>query len=363
MSEETFAFCLNCGAHDLPLFHGLCPPCYQESLPENKLSLNKKIMICTTCGALHLPSIGWTRPLNYDEFLLELDTTARALIPTPPTAIVESESVEDVDLSLSRPEATIRLIIKDQPIPEFPVLEETASVTFVIEKGICETCSNIKNRVHNAVLQLRADRRKVSETEEDLAVDIIKSLLKQTISEAHSSYLLDIIEVRGGLDFLFSDRYLANLAAQAIIHKFGGFRKETFKLVGEDKDGTKKYKSTIVVRIPLLRTGDWIILQDQPHLIIKHDRLGIIVRKKGVGKAKRYEWNTIREAVPINSQILQIPVQIIAKLDDSFLVMDSRSYETFEIALEDMPFETEIGMNIILGEFEGKRFFYGFKTE
>ncbi len=360
MSEETFAFCLNCGTYDAPLFHGLCPACYQKSLPENKLTINKKIMICTTCGALHLPGMGWTRPLDYSEFLLELDTTARALIPTPPTAIVETEPIGEIDLSQSRPEATVRLIIKDQPIPEFPVLEESASVTFVIEKGICETCSNIKNRVHNAVLQLRADRRKVLETEEDLAVDIVKALLRQTISEAHSSYLLDIVEVRGGLDFLFSDRYLANLAAQAIVHKFGGSKKETFKLVGEDKDGTKKYKSTIVVRIPLLRTGDWIILDNEPFLIIKHDRLGVIVRKKGVGKAKRYEWNMVKESVPINSQILQIPVQIIAKLDDSFLVMDSRSYETFEISLQDMPFETEIGMNITLGEYEGKRFFYSF---
>ena len=203
----------------------------------------------------------------------------------------------------------------------------------------------------------------MSEAEEDLAVEIIKSLLKQTVSEAHASYLLDIVEVRGGLDFLFSDRYLANLAAQAIIHKFGGSKKETFKLVGEEKDGTKKYKSTIVVRIPLLRTGDWIILENDPFLVIKHDRLGVIVRKKGVGKAKRFEWNVVKEATPINSQILQIPVQVIAKLDDSFLVMDSRSYETFEISLKDMPFETEVGMNITLGEFEGKRFFYSFESQ
>jgi len=361
--KENYAFCLQCGKQGAPLFEGLCAECYQKSLHELKIKNIPTITICTTCGALRLPSSGWTRPLKYEEIIMELQLIAQTFIDVPPTAMTNAELVEEIDFSEARPRAKFLVTVEDQPISQFPIIKQSAEVSIPMDKGICDTCSNIKNQVYKSTLQLRADRRKLTQKEEDMVVNIIQTIVREATREAHESYLLQIKEVRGGLDFFFSDRYIATLAAQAVLHKLGGSFKETFKLVGEEKDGTKKYKNTIVIRLPLLQVGDWIILNDQPHLVIKKDRLGIITREKGVGKAKRYEWGKVKEINPINSQIVSKDVLIVSKMSDSFLVMDNNNYETFEIRIKDLPIQAEEGMSVKLGYFEDHVFFMDFLKE
>ena len=54
---------------------------------------------------------------------------------------------------------------------------------------------------------------------------------------------------------------------------------------------------------------------------------------------------------------------IVSKLEDSFLVMDSVNYETFEIRIKDLPIQAKEGMQLKLGYYEDHVFFLEFVKE
>lgn len=151
-------------------------------------------------------------------------------------------------------------------IGETEVTEEH-NLTVRLKKTVCETCSRQFGGYHEAIIQVRTEKRKL--TDEELK-DIIKTVETQVenlrAKGNRTLFITDVGEEHGGLDFFLSEKNSSFVIAKMLLGKFGGTLKQSSSNVGM-KDGRQQYRNTYLVRIPAFRKNDFIELKNKYYLI------------------------------------------------------------------------------------------------
>jgi NMD protein affecting ribosome stability and mRNA decay len=121
---------------------------------------------------------------------------------------------------------------------------EKASVKLSLVRRACDTCSFKRARHYEAVLQVRGEL-----SQEKLSR--IKTALERLVKEAagQEEFISDVQKQEGGLDFYLSSTALGRRMASLLKDKFGAHVSQSAKLIGQTKDGRKKFKVTILVKI------------------------------------------------------------------------------------------------------------------
>ncbi len=125
-------------------------------------------------------------------------------------------------------------------------MEETVSIKLIIDHRKCDVCALKRGSYYEAIFQLRGDDRgsEFSNVREEL-----EGLAAEESSRDPKSFITYFKVVRGGVDYYVSSLALGRKMS-ALLKKRGVRAKESSKLVGQTKEGKRKYRVTILARLP-----------------------------------------------------------------------------------------------------------------
>ncbi len=353
MMSERGRFCAICGAMDEVLLENLCEICYKKEHPlEIELLKKLSIQICIDCGELRVLS---TRidPRAQEESLEEL---IREVVRSAVLSKFRSEDPYDVEfeddikndkiMNYGVKEFKLRTKITLQPYEEFSPFEKNFITRLKMNRTICNDCSHYKSGYFEAILQVRADKRKLTDDELNRFENSINTMMKQ-YGDAKLSYILNMEVEPDGITAQVSTKLLASNLAREIQALTAGKLSLAYELKTTKRDGTEVYQNTYLVRLPEFSKGDVIeyekdiwklkaINDDQIRLesLTNHTERQI-VRKRVENSAKK-----------LNDFLFHREYMFVSAEGQTVVIMAMDNYENFDDNLERLPKNKEVGSTI-----------------
>lgn len=199
-----------------------------------------EIFVCKDCGAVNI-SGKWI----YDNVHNVIRLNANKII-TNSVKIKEPFHISkyilreiNVDYNASRINLTVSL---DISVGEVVIVKNyLIATTIKIIKSLCPRCIALRGKAFNAIIQLRGTRRLGSLLIEKIANEIRKE---------YRDEIVDVKNVKEGIDLYLIDRELARRIAKKLAFKYGALVKESFKLISRKPDG--KVKSRLTISLSLI---------------------------------------------------------------------------------------------------------------
>jgi NMD protein affecting ribosome stability and mRNA decay len=166
-----------------------------------------------------------------------LSATYKGLVPAVQSPGVEFDIRPDLEKGVVLVEGRGRV----HELQAEPKREE-ASIGLEVVYRTCKVCSLKRGGYHEAIVQIRGetDKRELSNL-----VERLESLATEEARE----FVTDVKAVRGGVDVYIGSLALGRKMA-AFLKKSGATISESSKLVGQSKNGKRKYRVTILARFP-----------------------------------------------------------------------------------------------------------------
>ncbi len=249
-------FCYRCGALEAdagPLVKGLCQRCFAEESSLLRAPTKLEVVVCKRCGA-HMLGRSWyprapgeriedaVRQATLDKLrVIRLTKSGTQLLR--PQEAREVEIVVEPDLKGEL--VSVRALGKVHELQAQPKLEE-ASIKLSLNYGTCETCGLKRAGYHEAILQVRGEL-----TRDELSVirEALEGLAAEAGERERGDFIAKVRGQRGGLDLYISSMRLARQMSALLRDQFGASLSESAKLVGQTRDGRKRYRVTILARL------------------------------------------------------------------------------------------------------------------
>ncbi|MFH1821207.1 MAG: 60S ribosomal export protein NMD3 [Methanobacteriota archaeon] len=248
-------FCYKCGALEAdagPLVQGLCQLCFSDAQLLHAPS-EIEVIVCKKCGSYkvgkqwRMDTSGDLIEVAVQEAVLDAfrvisktDSGTQLLRP------VEAEGVHiEVTPSIKKNLVNVRASGKVHHLQTRPKLEEIA-VKLNLKYSTCDVCSLKSAKHHDAILQLRDASSLELLSKARMAVERLAS---SSSRHEPKDFIADVKEQHGGLDFYVSSISLAKKMAALLKEKFGASTVESAKLIGQTRDGRKKYRVSILARL------------------------------------------------------------------------------------------------------------------
>ncbi len=246
--------CSRCGKGNPPiLIENLCLNCFLETKVEYQRNIS--LPVCQFCGKVRVFG-SWknvTEEKITEHVLNEIDKDARRIFGRYGVSV----------FSQVNNKGEIIVVLSS----EYGLDEWKPNVTVSMKYSICPECSRKITGHHEALIQFRSHRGVLSERERR---EIKKELEKLPV-ELRSS-LIEIKDVREGIDVKVYEHSSARSIANIITQKLPSEIKETFKLISA-RGGKKKTKLTISVRL-YEKVTDKIMEYDEKPVIVNFDGRG-----------------------------------------------------------------------------------------
>lgn len=255
-------FCYKCGSPELegtPLIEGLCQRCFAGEHKLLSIPQELELRVCDSCGACMVGG-KWVEPTVGQESSLREAAVRRALselrvaeftpvglryIPQAQAAGLELE----VEPKLGKEEVAVKIGARGR-IHELQLQpqEESVLVGVKLAWGKCDVCSLRSVGHYDAILQVRGEgltpRR----------LDELRGVLEACAAEEHKrdrrAFVSKIEKRREGLDLYITPASLARKMATLLRAEFGARVSESAKLVGVDRRGRKRFRASVLARLP-----------------------------------------------------------------------------------------------------------------
>ena len=326
---------------DIPLYKTFCSSCYWKdrtisSLPQSIIKLD----ICADCSSVLLFE-KWSLPNTSDKVVPLLKANIHKWVKTNVDNKVEVDELNSPDWNDGRPSLSLLVKVTGSSIPIFPPHIESHHLTFNFSFGICKICVKRKSG-GDTILQVRALNRELTIKEETYIDKISQNLEKDMSKVDPISFISQRVVVHKGINYKLGSKTLAEAIISNLKKKWVGFTKINYKLTGETKDGTRKYQHTYLFKLPALKTADFAIMGGTIYLVLSILKSGIQVRRIDTGKIKTVKnWKEL--ALFTNYDKRDCLVMSKNETLNSYEVMDTGSYELFEISTETIPKSLNLG--------------------
>jgi len=255
-------FCYKCGTPETeggPLIGGMCQRCFASENPLLRAPEEITVEVCGRCGAYRV-ECRWWYPENPTTALLEaakritISKLRVAQYALTRVRYVKVEEAELVDVKIEpkfTPAGPIVEVLARGKIHESQTRSQIARAEIkVCEKRVlCDTCSRISSGYYGAILQVRGEERLPSDGISKIR-DRLMSYFFEKCKRDHREFVSKVEFVRGGLDFYLSSVKLARQGAVVLKSELGAKIKETAKLVGWDRRGRRRFRVSVLARIP-----------------------------------------------------------------------------------------------------------------
>lgn len=265
--------CFLCGTDSV--LEGLCSDCYNSEHPLIEVSTPLNIVVCKRCGAIKVPG-GWKtlqRPASSPEEQMEqqIDVLLQKEVKSFSKGL---ELTVQEDKKLDRV-LHVTLIVKGKSDESLEAHVEEYPVEIRFSYGTCDTCGMMSGGYHEAILQIRADNRPLTEEEEDQIGDMATNLTMAEYGKDMKAFIIEVNKTKFGLDFFLGSEHLTRRIADEIESAFLAERKENYKLIGQEKGGKDKFRITILLRLPRFSIGDFVILEKRRCMVYAIGRGGL----------------------------------------------------------------------------------------
>lgn len=237
--------CYQCGTREATI-NGLCEPCFVENQPSLEI-LPLKVLVCKECGEYYKDS--WK------------DTELSRIIK-------EYIGLDNFDFSVNEhghghytvSVTAHQVFDKNQT---HPVVQKTRFQLYVKE-SLCDQCSKMLSGYYQAVLQVRRENHALTKKERQFVLDIVTTELRRT------DFISRIKERKEGTDYYFSTTKAAKRAANTLKKQLGGTIKESYHIVGMDRQtGTDIKRGAIVFSLHKYKPGDIVLLHKKIYTVTK----------------------------------------------------------------------------------------------
>ncbi|MEM2874916.1 MAG: 60S ribosomal export protein NMD3 [Candidatus Hadarchaeales archaeon] len=244
-------FCYRCGAGEEsgPLIDGLCSICYSAENALVQAPGETEVLLCESCGS-HLVGKAWKRPSGRDPVesaMVDAALSALRIAVTGPSGVtrvpLEQASSVRVEAKAIPERKQVRITAHGRVHELQPEVAEEVAIGVKVKRGKCDACRLRRSGRFEAILQVRGelDPKRISE---------VKEMVGESVRGAEPLALVSrVIELREGLDFYVHPAGVARQVALRMKSKFGAEVKESVKLVGQTKDGRRRYRYTFLVRL------------------------------------------------------------------------------------------------------------------
>ncbi|RMG42221.1 MAG: hypothetical protein D6732_01420 [Methanobacteriota archaeon] len=349
------AFCAVCGKSNVPLHTSFCEDCYWKEFSSVTLKAERiELNLCLECWAVQLPS-GWTNSNTPERAIEAVLENMYRWVDHDPDVEIWAEAENEPRWEDGKPSMTVRITASDARIEVFPPHEEQHFAEVVFHWGTCKACAT-KRSGGNVTFQMRAMNRQLTDWEMNEFEQMVTDIVQRTQPNNPMSFVVGFSETRYGLDLKLASRLLAENILTEIKKKWIGEEKKNFKLVGEDKDGIRKYATTYLYRIPGVVRGDFIVQQDRLLKVRGINAQGVdaIDLKNGEPLLIK-DWQHIRHADPLPRKVEYLIVSY-DQGTQSYELMDLTDYHIFEVPASDFMIDLPIGETLTFLEWHGKLF-------
>lgn len=318
-------FCLLCNSEE-KLYDGLCKSCYLKEFELVNVPEYATFTVCSHCGAT-LKHDKWIQTGYYDDEIIN-DAIQKD--------ISINENVENIEITTEI--LTNRGTMYDCMIHAYgqvldDYLEKDYPIEVKVEKGVCPDCSKFYSGYYEAVIQLRADDRKLDDDEIVQADEFISSEIQRLCKTNKLAYVTERIVLKEGVDYQVGSHNAAHKIAENMQKQFGGVITESRKIVGHDKSKSRDlYRSWISVRLPSFHKNDFIEYKDKILKIEKigsHKFVGLNIKTydeesiswkeydkiKKVGSMEDIRSTTVTNVTPSEIQVLDPDTYMTVDLD------------------------------------------------
>lgn len=325
-------FCLLCDKEE-ELFDGLCKSCYLKEFEAVKVPEYATFTVCSHCGAT-LKHNKWIQVGYYDDEIIN-DAIQKDII------INEKLVNPDTYTEITNNRGTVYECILhasgevlDTPIDvEYPLEVK-------VEKGVCPDCSKFYSGYYEAVIQLRADDRRLEDDEIKQADEFIANEIQRLCKTNKLAYVTERIVLKEGIDYQVGSYNAAHKIGVNLQKQFGGIITESRKIVGHDKSRSKDlYRSWVSVRLPSFHKDDFIEYKDKIFKIEKigsHKFVGINLSNYDSESISWKEYDKIKKIATSEditvSTITNITPNEIQILDpDTYMTVDLEKIDKYDL--------------------------------
>ena len=265
--------CYQCGEE--AVLEGLCAKCYQKEHPLVEIRSPLSLVVCKRCGAVRT-STSWMKIKSLSPDTDEIaDRQIEILLGQEANILgleVEASFIEERKLDRV---SHIRLEVRGQSHSSLPEHDESYPIEIRFEYTTCESCAMMSGGYHEAILQIRADGRSLTEREETAIHDLVIDLTVAEYGSDSMAFVTEVSKNKYGLDFKVGSEHLCRRIADQLESDFLAQRKENYKLIGQDRGGKRKYRVTILIRLQRFSEGDFVLIDGVPCQVISMGRGGL----------------------------------------------------------------------------------------
>ena len=336
-------FCPECGNSNSEMIEGLCKECFLRKFSLLKIPKNIELTICAHCNA-KFEEGKWK-----ESRILEEEIVYRALeraIEIDPLAENEEIELEILQMRGTIAECYIEAIAS--------VLGEQVHQTYEtdlrLKKAVCPDCSKMNSGYYEAVIQLRADKRELTNNELSQADEIVKRSLHAQFKRNKLAYLVEKANIKEGVDYYIGSYKAAKKIANDLKNRFGGIIKESPRLISQDKStGKGLYRIWISVRLPSFKIKDIITYSNKIGQIIAIDGIKVIATDLTSFDNFSIFWKEYDSIKCIMTGKEIKTTNIISKSPSKIQILNPDNYEVVDIAFDEIFEDYEIGdeVNIV----------------
>ena len=310
--------CPGCGREVERFYnHNLCEECFLKSFALFTCPPVIKILICPVCGS-YFTSGKWIESLDPKEaFFSEI---SRSIQVHPDASSVKLDfSEEEIDQARYLAHISVSAVVSGVTV------SATADTEIRIKKETCDVCSRIAGGYYAGILQLRADRRRISEREVEECMQLADRVLNRFAAKGDRfAFVSKITELKEGVDLYVGSINACKHACSLIIREFGGTSVVSSSLVGK-KDGVDLYRITCAARLPEFVRGDVVSVRGRVIEVAHQDRQ---IHGIDLADGSKVSFDSKTPVVKLGTRDDAVAVVLVAIEDDTVQVLDPETYRT-----------------------------------
>jgi nonsense-mediated mRNA decay protein 3 len=315
--------CVECGNESEIINNGLCINCYIKSKNFTKGPEFYNIIKCSNCNAYKLKNKWENQSLNniIDRYITQIFKISDEL-KKPEIKIIFKDDDNQYKKQL---EIAIRGFISNLEVIE------KHSIQINVKKEICDTCSKQFGGYHEAIIQIRADKRSLTIEEIDGIYAFVKEYIEIMQNKGNKNIFLADFEIKeNGINFFISDNNIALSITKKLQELYVGNITKSSKNIGM-KDGRQIYRMTYLLRLFQYNEGD----------ILSHKEKFYYVKKIFRNKIYLIDLEQWSENIFNNKELSKFLIKgkndlvknmiLVSQTNDEVQLMDQKNYNIYFI--------------------------------
>jgi len=361
--SQSSRFCAICGTKESPFLENLCEKCFKKENPL-EIAVQKKISveICPICRSIRIqgPVVDTWKEEGLEAIIREM--IERKILENISTDIAYSYEFED-DIEETKimnygvKTFEIRTTIRAKPYEEFSEFEQSFQTRIKLIRTSCDLCSKHKAGYFEAILQVRGEKRKLTEIEQENVENIVNRMMERYI-DAKMSYIMDLETDNDELTCKVSTKYLAETLAREIKNATAGKLSVAYELKTKTRDGVDVYTNTYLVRLPEYSLEDILEFENKMWVVKQVADSQMKIESLDNHEQRKFDRKRIeKRGKQLTESVVQREYLFVSSDGKSAVIMALDNYENFDDNLERLPPNKQVGEDILGFIYEDKNYY------